>query len=137
MDIVDDLALIDLLCARDLPAEHGGTDAGMGGPGYRIVPLGPDDWESPDDCYAYEAAVAERLTARHGEPARWGTATLGERMARGEDISEPWATLGALAYELRAWEAKGTGRWVALAVADRDADEQPRLWVAVTDVNPP
>lgn len=137
MDIAKDLALIDQLCARDFPTVHGGTDLGMGGPGYHMVPLGPDSWESPDDCYAYEAAVAERLTARQGRQERWGTVTLGERMARGEDIPEPWATLSALAYELRAWEMKGSGRWVTLAVADREADEQPRLWVAVTDVNPP
>ena len=137
MDIAKDLALIDLLCSREFPAEHGRSDIGMGGPGYHMVPLGPDNWESPDDCYAYEAAMAERFTTRWGRMARWGTGTLGERTERGEDIPDPWALLGALAYELRAWEVKGTGRWAILAVADRNDEEQPRLWAAVTEVNPP
>ncbi|WP_159053242.1 hypothetical protein [Streptomyces regalis] len=30
----------------------------------------------------------------------------------------------------------GTGRWVTLAVADRDDENQPRLFVAVTDIDP-
>lgn len=137
MDIAKDLDLIDLLCARDFPAEHGGSDAGLAGPGYHTAWLGPGDWPDASDCYAYEEAVAERLTQRWGGPSRWGSVTLGERIARGEDIPEPWAMLSALVSDLRTWQAPGAGRWVTVAVADRDEESRPQLWVVVTDIDPP
>ncbi|MEV0173836.1 hypothetical protein AB0I00_22285 [Streptomyces sp. NPDC050803] len=127
MDIASDLALIDRLCARDFSEAQR----------HFLVRLGPVEWEDPDDCYAYELAVADRLTARWGEAARRGTVTWAERIARGEEIPEPWAMLSALAYELRVWQAGETGRTVTLAVADRDADEQAQLVVGVTDLDPP
>lgn len=136
MDIAEDLALINRLCTRDVPAEHGRTDVGLSGPGYHIAWLGLRDWPGADDCYAYEAAIAERLTTWWGEPARWGTVTLGERIARGEDIPEPWAMLSALADDLRTWQVSDPGRWATLAVADRDDEKQPRLFVVVTDIDP-
>lgn len=128
MDIAKDLALIDALCARDFPAEHSG---------YHVAWLGPGDWPDASDCYAYEAAVGERLTHRWGEPSRWGTVTLQERVARGEVIPEPWATLADLALDLRTWDIPGGDRSVTLAVADRNAEDQPQLGVFVTDIDPP
>jgi hypothetical protein len=35
------------------------------------------------------------------------------------------------------WRADGTGRWVALAVADRDPADAIRLLAVVTDTDPP
>jgi hypothetical protein len=128
MDIAKDLGLIDLLCARDFPAEHSG---------YHAAWLGPGDWPDASDCYAYEAAVVERLTQRWGAASRWGTMPLEERIARGEDISDPWAMLTALAVDVRTWVEPGSSRRVTLAVADRDEETQPRLWVAVTQTDPP
>ncbi|KUO17154.1 hypothetical protein [Streptomyces dysideae] len=136
MDIANDLALIDLLCTRDFPAARTGPDEDTGGPGYHMAGLGQRDWPDADDCYAYEAAVTERLTTRWGEPSRWGTVTLAERIARGEHIPEPWSRLSALAVELRTWEASDTGRWVTVAVADHDAEEQPHVFVVVTNTAP-
>ncbi|MCT9076066.1 hypothetical protein [Streptomyces fulvoviolaceus] len=137
MDIAKDLALIDLLCARDFPAEHSGTDGAPAGPGYHSAWLGPGDWPDASDCYAYEAAVVERLTQRWGASSRWGTVTLGERIAGGEDIPKPWPMLSALASDLRTWEVPGSSRLVTVAVADRDDENQPQLWVVVTDTDPP
>ncbi|MFD3835547.1 hypothetical protein ACFWWC_04715 [Streptomyces sp. NPDC058642] len=128
MDIAKDLALIDELCARDLPAGHSGHHAAW---------LGPGDWPDASDCYAYEAAVAERLTDRWGRPSRWGTVTLQERSARSEVIPEPWAKLADLAVDLRTWEIPGSDRRVTLAVADRNGEDQPQLRVVVTDIAPP
>ncbi|MFI9757418.1 hypothetical protein ACIHFB_05685 [Streptomyces sp. NPDC051963] len=136
MDIAKDLALIDLLCTLDFPAEHGGTDVGRGGPGYHIARLGPDDWPGAEDCYAYETGIGERLTERWGEPSRWGTVTLGERLARGEHLAEPWATLNAQASDLCTWQANGTGRSITVAVADREDENRPQPFVVVTDLNP-
>lgn len=128
MDIAKDLALIDALCSRDFPAGHSG---------YHAAWLGPGDWPDASDCYAYEAAVVERLTHRWGEPSRWGTVTLQERIARGELIPEPWAMLAAQAVDLRTWDVPGSDRLVTLAVADRNGEDQPQLQVLVTNIDPP
>jgi len=128
MDIAKDLALIDLLCARAFPSEH---------ERYHTAWLGPGDWPDVSDCYAYEAAVAERLTQRWGEASRRGTVTPAEHIARGEVIPEPWATLTALAIDVRTWVVPENGRHVTVAVADRDEENHPRLWLAVTETTPP
>ncbi|MET8246858.1 hypothetical protein ABZV31_22035 [Streptomyces sp. NPDC005202] len=154
MDIVKMLAVIDALCSRAFPQGHGGTDAGLGipghhlaGPGYFIVELGASAWpragdrserqQTAEDLYALERAVAHQLNVRWGEQLPWGTVTLQERVVRGEDIPEPWATLGVLADELRSWKASGTGRWVVVAVADRETTDDVRLLAIVTDTDPP
>jgi hypothetical protein len=137
MDIVRDLAVLDLLCVRDFPAVHGSTEAGSGGPGYFMVCLGPGTWPSPQDLHAYETAVAERLDERLGGQARTETVALRERLTRGERLSEPWASLGVLADDLRTWPAGETGRWITLAVSDRDVPDRARLLAAVTDTEPP
>ncbi|MBE8470797.1 hypothetical protein [Streptomyces justiciae] len=128
MDIAKDLALIDQLCARDFPSEH---------ERYHIAWLGPGDWPDVSDCYAYEAALVERFTQRWGEAARWGTVTLEERIARGEEIPEPWALLTDLAIDVRTWEVSDSIRRVTLAVADREDENRPRIWAAVTETAPP
>ncbi|MBD0843652.1 MULTISPECIES: hypothetical protein [unclassified Streptomyces] len=137
MDIASDLALIDRLCARDHPLQHGRTDEDTGGGPYHQAVLGLRQWPSPDDCYAYEAAIAERLTARWGEPSRWGTVTLVERSARGEPIPEPWAMLSALATELLTWKDPDTGRWVTMTVLDGDTEPLPQVFAVVTTTDPP
>lgn len=133
MDIASDLALIDRLCTRDVPARHSGSDPS--GTGYDQAVLGLRNWQNADDCYAYEAAIAERLTARWGKPSRWGTSTLIERSARGERIPEPWAMLSEAATDLLTWEA--SGRWVTLTVIDGNAEELPQVLLVVTTTDPP
>ncbi|GLW49924.1 hypothetical protein Stsp02_55850 [Streptomyces sp. NBRC 14336] len=128
MDIAKDLALIDGLRTRAVPAEPGAD------PYHRAV-LGLRAWESAQDCYAYEDAVAERLTERWGEPSRWGTTTLVERAARGEHIPEPWAMLSTWATDLRTWEADD--RWITLTAIDGDSEELPQVYVVVTREAPP
>ncbi|MEU6544908.1 hypothetical protein [Streptomyces sp. NPDC046859] len=137
MDVVKDLALTDSLCAREFPAERDGAGPAPGGPGYFLVVLGAVGDGTAADLYAHEAALIERFEARWGEGARWGSVTLLERGARGEEIPEPWAELGTRADDLRTWRAPGTGRWVGLAVADRDPEADPELLLLVTDRDPP
>ena len=62
--------------------------------------------------------------------------TLRERIARGEEIPEPWAMLSVLVDELELWQPDGRGRWVAVGVADRDESDEIRLLAVVTDVDP-
>jgi hypothetical protein len=137
MDIVRDLAVLDLLCVQDFPTEHGSTEVGCGGPGYFVVPLGPLTWPSPQDMYAYEEAMIERLDERLGRNKRWGATTLRERLIRGEEIAEPWARLGVLADDLRTWPAGATGRWITLTVSDRGEEDAAQLLAAVTDTEAP
>ncbi|MFD1659982.1 hypothetical protein ACFSL4_17715 [Streptomyces caeni] len=147
MTIDRHLATIDLLCAREFPARRGSSDVGFGGPGFHVVVLrtsvglrtgdGAERERTAEDFDAWKEAIARRLDGRWGQGRFWGPLTAGVRMARGEEIPEPWATLGALVHELRLWQVDGAGRWVALGVAERDLTDEIRLLAAVTDQDPP
>jgi hypothetical protein len=147
MDIARCLDTIDRLCLRPFPAEHGWSDVGRAGPGYFMaeLPAGEREetsWETAGETAAEDAdarreAVAGRLHERWGTVPAWGTLTLRVRGLRGEEIPEPWASLSQLTDEAYVWRADGTGRWVALAVADRDPADAIRLLAVVTDTDPP
>ncbi|OWA02904.1 hypothetical protein B9W64_31655 [Streptomyces sp. CS159] len=146
MDIARHLALIDELCFRPFPAEHGPSDGGAAGPGCFTAVLasshglrGRDPAERAATVEQYEKerdALYERLAPRWGETAPWNLRTVLLRTER-EEIPEPWAGLSAHARVAYLWEAEGTGRWVAVAVADRDAADEVRLLAVVTEEAPP
>ncbi|RZU35885.1 hypothetical protein EV284_3368 [Streptomyces sp. BK022] len=130
MDVVArHLAAIDRLRTRDLPA---------GGAGHHTVELetghGPRA-AAADDCHALREAIAQHLGARWGEAPPWGQLTLRLRLARGEEIPEPWATLCLRTDELDVWQAEGV--WLAVGVADRDEADGTRLLATVTSTPPP
>ncbi|WP_055491396.1 hypothetical protein [Streptomyces sp. TP-A0356] len=141
------LATIDLLCTREFPTRHGGSDVGFGGPGFHVAELevsvglatgdGAERERTAEDFDAWKEALALRLDGRWGQGQRRGLLTVGVRIARGEEIPEPWATLSDLVDEVYLWQANGTNRWVALGVAERDATDEIRLLAAVTDRDPP
>ncbi|MFI8348368.1 hypothetical protein [Streptomyces sp. NPDC085596] len=132
MDVVArHLAAIDRLRARDLPA---------GGAGHHTVELETGhglrsgDARTVDDLHALRRAIAQRLAARWGETPPWGQLTLRLRLARGESIPEPWATLCLRTDELDLWQ---TGdRWLAVGVADRDEGDEMQLLATVTRTAP-
>ncbi|MFE9774543.1 hypothetical protein ACFYOV_23285 [Streptomyces sp. NPDC005931] len=146
MNIAQHIALIDELCFRPFPAEHGPSDVGFGGPGHHVAVLeaggGPrtgdralravtvDQYEKDRD------AVYELLASRWGDVAPWNLETVLLRTER-EEIPEPWAWLSAHARVAWLWEVRGTGRWVAVAVADRDESDDVRLLAVVTETDPP
>ncbi|MFF6978373.1 hypothetical protein ACFZAV_11660 [Streptomyces sp. NPDC008343] len=142
MNIARHIALIDELCFRPFPAEHGPSDVGDGGPGYHVVVLE----RSEVDC-GTRAATVEQFEKyrdamyevyapqwRHTHPLNLQTTLL--RTER-EDIPEPWRSLSTVAAVAHLWEAQGTGRWIAVAVADRDPAADVQLLAVVTDVAPP
>ncbi|WP_406206615.1 hypothetical protein OG331_41125 [Streptomyces sp. NBC_01017] len=142
MNIARHIALIDELCFRPFPAEHGPSDVGDWGPGYHVVVLE----SSQDDC-GTRAATVEQFEKyrdalyevyapqwRHTHPLNLQTTLL--RTER-EEIPEPWRSLSAGAAVAHLWEAQGTGRWIAVAVADRDPAADVQLLAVVTDVAPP
>ncbi|MFC9929132.1 hypothetical protein [Streptomyces sp. NPDC127190] len=147
MDIATCLALIDLLCAREFPADHGGSDVGTAGPGYVTVELMTSRGaaaEHPEirqrtaaDFHAYREALAGRLADRWGRQPPWGQLTLRTRMSRGEAIPQPWADLCLRTDELDLWQPDHTGRWLALGVADRDEADEIHLLATVTEIPPP
>ncbi|MER6036968.1 hypothetical protein ACIRU2_32505 [Streptomyces sp. NPDC101169] len=146
MDIANCLALIERLCAREFPAEHGRTDVGTGGPGYLMAALrtsgdlqGDDGAERETVEAQYEAdrdALAERLTERWGPADVFGLAGVLLRSAEGEAAAEPWGTLAAHVPDVHLWRA-GPDRWVALGVSRRDGELPCRLLAVVTDTDPP
>lgn len=146
MNIARHLALVDELCFRPLPAEHRPSDEGTAAPGYFTAVLesshglgGRDPRERAATVEQYEKvrdALYERLAPRWGETAPYNLPTVLLRTER-EEIPEPWAGLSARARVAYLWEAEGTGRWVALAVADRDGTDEVRLLAVVTQEAPP
>ncbi|MEW2264630.1 MULTISPECIES: hypothetical protein [unclassified Streptomyces] len=146
MDIARHIALVDELCFRPFPAEHGPSDGGTAGPGHFTAVL-ESSHGLPDGDPAERAAVVEqyekdrdalyeRLSLRWGETDPWNLLTVLLRSDR-EEIPEPWAGLSARARVAYLWEAEGTGRWVAVAVADRDETDEVRLLAVVTQEAPP
>lgn len=147
MDITHWLATIDLLCARDFPAEHGRTDVGTGGPGYHIAELqtSGDFWE--DDGTEREETEAqyecdrdglgERLTERWGAPDVISLESTFERAQDGEDIPEPWASLSSRVPNVQLWRPPETGRWIALGVSQWDKELPFQLLATVTVTDPP
>ncbi|MFI9392265.1 hypothetical protein ACIG53_15445 [Streptomyces bauhiniae] len=128
MDVVArHLAAIDRLRTRDLPA---------GGAGHHTVELETGrPGTAADDLHALREAMAQRLGARWGEALPWGQLTLRLRLARGEEIPEPWATLCLRTDELDVWQAGEV--WLAVGVADRDEADDLRLLATVTRTAPP
>jgi hypothetical protein len=152
MNIAQHIALIDELCLRPFPAEHGppgdgtGGPGRTGGPGQGVVVLesshglrGGDRAERAVTVGQYEKcrdALCERLVPRWGETDPWNLQTVLLRTDT-EEIPEPWATLSARARVAYLWDAEGTGRWIALAVADRDETDEVQLLAVVTEQAPP
>ncbi|MFK0286401.1 hypothetical protein ACIQVL_38870 [Streptomyces sp. NPDC090499] len=146
MDIAKCLALIDELCAREFPAEHGRTDAGTGGPGYLTATL-----ETSGDFYedeegereetearfeAYRDALGDRLGERWGPVQEVGLHGVLDRAMDGEDVDEPWAHLCDHVPDVQLWKAD-TGRWVGLGVSQWDRELPFQLLAFVTAVDPP
>ncbi|MCZ9349697.1 hypothetical protein NGM36_07775 [Streptomyces mutabilis] len=146
MDIARHIALIDELCFRPFPAEHGPSDGGTAGPGHFVAVLesshGLRDGDRGERAVTveqyekYRDALHERLAPRWGETDPWNLQTVLLRTER-EEIPEPWAALSARARLAHLWEAEGTGRWVAVAVADRDETDEVQLLAVVTQEAPP
>ncbi|MFF8935337.1 hypothetical protein ACF08O_11520 [Streptomyces paradoxus] len=143
MNIAQHIALIDELCYRPFPAEHGPSDVGFSGPGHHVAVLEAATDTDPvtravtiDQYEKDRDAVYELLASRWGDTDPFNLQTLLLRTER-EDIPRPWAELSACAGVAHLWEVEGTGRWVAVAVADRDASREVRLLALVTETDPP
>ena len=145
MDSARHIALIDELCSRPFPAGHGPSDHGGGR--RHLVALrtshglrdgGPAERAAVVDQYEKERDAVDALLAeRWGESEILNLQTILLRTERAEEIPEPWAELSARARVAYLREVTGTGRWVALAVADRDPADEVQLLAAVTETAPP
>ncbi|MEV2211873.1 hypothetical protein AB0H86_10520 [Streptomyces sp. NPDC050997] len=148
MDSAKYLARIDSLCAGDLTVQHSGSDVLMEGPGYRIVSLEATHgtWtgdaarraRTVADFHALKEHISLLLDDRWGaRQPPWWMGTLVVRIDRGEAIPEPWSTASTLVDELNVWQPDGTGRWVAVGVADADLGDETHLLVLITETDPP
>ncbi|MFE0821431.1 hypothetical protein ACFW4M_09040 [Streptomyces sp. NPDC058794] len=136
MDIARHIALIDELCFRPFPAEHGHFVAVLeSSHGLREGDQG-ERGPTVEQYEKYRDALHERFATRWGETEPWNLQTVLLRTER-EEIPEPWAALSARARLAHLWEAEGTGRWVAVAVADLDETDEVQLLAVVTREAPP
>jgi hypothetical protein len=142
MNIARHMALIDELCFRPFAAEHSASEAGEGGPGYHVVVLesshgdGGTRAATVEQFEKYRDALYEPLATRWGETDPLNLQTTLLRTEQ-EEIPAPWASLSARARVAYLWEAEGTGRWVAVAVADREETDDVKLLAVVTEIAPP
>ncbi|MFB6847178.1 hypothetical protein ACFCXS_20280 [Streptomyces sp. NPDC056373] len=143
MDIARHIALIDELCYRPFPAEHGPSDVGVSGPGHHLAVLAAGTDGDPgvravtiDQFEKDRDAVYELLASRWGDTDPYNLQTVLLRTER-EDMARPWAELSVRAGVAHLWEVEGTGRWVAVAVADRDTSQEVQLLALVTEADPP
>jgi hypothetical protein len=143
MNIAQHIAVIDELCYRPFPAEHGPSDVGFSGPGHHVAVLeaaadtGPAARAVTTDQYEKDRdALYELLASRWGDTDPYNLQTVLLRTER-EEIPRPWAELSACAGVAHLWEVEGTGRWVAVAVGDRDLSREVRLLALVTETDPP
>ncbi|MFE8992186.1 hypothetical protein ACFYMI_31030 [Streptomyces collinus] len=143
MNIAQHIAVIDELCYRPFPAEHGPSDVGFSGPGHHVAVLeAATDTDPParavtiDQYEKDRDAVYELLASRWGDTDPYNLETVLLRTER-EEIARPWAELSACAAVAHLWEVEGTGRWVAVAVGDRDVSREVRLLALVTETDPP
>ncbi|MEV8318565.1 hypothetical protein AB0Q95_30870 [Streptomyces sp. NPDC059900] len=158
MSTAQHLAAIDLLRSREFPAEHGRSQDGDGGPGYRIAELMTSDdfweddgtrWEATADQYEAERdGLSVLLVDRWGAPQIFSLESLFERTpgdggeewssgddAAGEEIPEPWNSLSSSVPDLHLWRADG--RWIALGVSQWDRELPFQLLAVVTEIDPP
>ncbi|GHI09385.1 hypothetical protein AQI88_31955 [Streptomyces cellostaticus] len=146
MDIANHLAVIDRLCAREFPAEHGRTDVGTGGPGYLIAELQTsgdfyeDDGTEREETQAqYEAdrdALGERLAERWGPADRISLYSAFRQSMEGEEPAEPWGTLASHVPDVQLWRTE-SGRWAALGVSQWDGELPFQLLAVITETDPP
>ncbi|MDH6432620.1 hypothetical protein M2158_001097 [Streptomyces sp. SAI-144] len=147
MDGAKYLAAIDALCARDLAAADGASDAYLSGPGYRIESLevshGMRDGDAAPrmaivgDFYALKGRIAQELDDRWGrQQLPWGMGTLRLRFERGEEIPEPWITTSIMTDDLDLWQPPGSERWIALGVGYRDHTDEVHVLAVASDIDP-
>ncbi len=147
MDSAKYLAAIDALCARDLAAADGGSDAYRSGLGYRIESLevshGMRDGAAAPrmaivgDFYALKSRIAQELDDRWGrQQLPWGMGTLRLRFDRGEEIPEPWFTTSVMTDDLDLWQPPGSDRWIALGVGYRDSADEVHVLAVASDIDP-
>ncbi|GAA4815772.1 hypothetical protein [Streptomyces ziwulingensis] len=153
MDIARHLALVDELCSRPFPAEHGPSAVGAAAPRAQLAVRhhlavlrgshglrGGDGAERAVTVEQFEKerdAVEERLSVRWGRADPLNLQTILLRTEHEGEIPEPWAGLSVRARVAWLWEAVGTGRWIAVAVTDRDEEDEVQLVAVVTQTPPP
>lgn len=136
------LHAIDLLCSRDLRAEHTTPPARDGA--FHVTELRRTDFDTTDPgeydatYETYEAelvALHAPLAGRWGEPDTYPLLGVQLRGGEGESIPEPWHQLSWATTSVDLWH---TGdRWLALGVTDLERPRLLRLLALTTDVDPP
>jgi hypothetical protein len=147
VDIARALTVIDRLCYGSFPAEHTRTDVGTAGPGYGMAELETSDgfWdddgtrraETEEQFACDRDGLGERLSERWGPPQAFSLYSVLDRMLRGEEPAEPWASLSGHVPDVQVWRSDETGRWIALGVSRWDDELPLQLLAVVTDTDPP
>ncbi|MET7765156.1 hypothetical protein ABZS86_15840 [Streptomyces sp. NPDC005355] len=133
------VATIDLLRARDFPAQRGTSERVESGPGFHVADLrvSEDFWDADltrveevlEEFEAELSVLVHALTVRWGAPAVLDLTGHLERQAMGEPVPPPLDALCGYVPELHIWRVDD--RWVGLGVGQGDRELPFQLLLAV------
>lgn len=139
MDLVAQLATVDVLRARDFPAQRVRSGAVDSGPGFHVADLAvsEDFWDDAgsrravvgDDFGAACQALVEILARRWGEPHTVDLAPYLARLDEGGTVPPPLGMLCGYLPEVYGWQVDD--RWIAVGVGQWDGELPFQLVVAV------
>jgi hypothetical protein len=139
MDLVAQLATVDLLRAREFPARRVRSGAVESGPGFHVADLevSEDFWEDDgsrrpvvaDDFGAACQALVEILARRWGDPRTVDLAPYQSVLREGGTVPPPLEMLCGYVPEVYGWQVGD--RWIAVGVGQWDAGLPFQLVAAI------
>lgn len=141
MDLAAHLATVDLLRARDFPAQRVRAGAVESGPGFHLAVLAVSEafWEDDgsrwaaveDEFGAVCQALVELLAQRWGEPETLDLGPYLTRLDKGLPVLPPLDVLCGYLPEVHGWRV--ADRWIALGVGQWDGELPFQLVLAVAE----
>ncbi|MFI9810401.1 hypothetical protein ACIHEJ_40070 [Streptomyces sp. NPDC052301] len=133
---------IDELLAQPFPEANFDDGAGCGGPEHRvrILRARQEFWDDDDgeaareaeaELRAYLDALIAALSARWGEPLVVDLLPYLRAGLERKAMREPINCLSQLAGSTQAWQHRGLGRWIGLAIGQGDKELPLELLAAV------
>jgi hypothetical protein len=141
----DRAAAVEQLRTRAFPAQRERAGAVVSSPAFHWAELArtpvwegdPAEREAGEEraeaeCQALSGELSELW---HTEPQTFSLMSLLVRETGGEELPEPWSSLGRSVPELHLWRM--ADRWIGIGISGRAEDHERTLVAVVTATDPP